>query len=119
MSLHMGHDNSELPVTQPVGGISNQMSRNTAVGPKWRERAAVTVEGAGEILGIGRSAAYSAAKAGQIPTIRVGRRLIVPTARLRAMLGETPETNEGATAANGDTLVKLAAGDGPREVYER
>lgn len=42
---------------------------------------------AGEILGICRRSAYKAAGTGEIPTIRIGRRLIVPVARLRGMLG--------------------------------
>lgn len=33
------------------------------------------------------SAAYRAMNSGDLPTIRVGRRLFVPTARLREMLG--------------------------------
>ena len=37
-------------------------------------------------LRISRSSAYAAAKAGDIPTIRVGRRLLVPTAWVRRQL---------------------------------
>ncbi len=47
----------------------------------------VTVPEAGRICGIGRNAAYRAAAAGQLPTIRIGRRLLVPTAQLLRMLG--------------------------------
>jgi hypothetical protein len=36
---------------------------------------------------LGRSGSYAAAKRGDIPTIRVGRRLVVPTARILSMLG--------------------------------
>jgi excisionase family DNA binding protein len=39
------------------------------------------------LLGISRSAAYRAAKAGQLVVFRVGRRLLVPTAPLLRMLG--------------------------------
>lgn len=41
---------------------------------------------AGKALGVGRSSAYEAAAAGTIPTIRVGKRLVVPTAALRRLL---------------------------------
>jgi hypothetical protein len=41
---------------------------------------------AASALGLGRTAAYAAAKRGEIPTIRVGGRLVVPTAALRRML---------------------------------
>lgn len=50
----------------------------------------VSVEDAARILGIGRSLAYQLANDGQIPTLRLGRRLLVPRARLDALLGETP-----------------------------
>lgn len=42
---------------------------------------------AGQLLGISKDAAYKAAAAGQLPVIRVGRRLLVPTAALLRMLG--------------------------------
>lgn len=47
----------------------------------------ITVERAGQLLGIGRNGAYEAARSGQLPVIRIGRRLVVPTARLLDMLG--------------------------------
>jgi excisionase family DNA binding protein len=49
--------------------------------------ALLRVEQAGELLGLSRSAAYRAAAGGDLPTIRFGRRLYVPTARLLAMVG--------------------------------
>lgn len=48
--------------------------------------ATLTVPQAGRILGIGRDAAYAAASRGELPTLRLGRRLVVPTGRLRSML---------------------------------
>ena len=47
----------------------------------------LTIEQTARLLGISRGAAYRAAAAGQIPTVRFGRRLLVPTARLLEMLG--------------------------------
>ncbi len=47
----------------------------------------VKVEVAGQALGVGRNAAYAAAKRGDIPTIRIGGAIRVPTAPLRKMLG--------------------------------
>lgn len=52
--------------------------------------ATVTVEQAGALLGISRRSAYRAAAAGQIPTIRLGRRILVPVAMLYRLLGITP-----------------------------
>jgi excisionase family DNA binding protein len=53
--------------------------------------ALIGVEQACTLLGISRSAGYRAAAAGDLPTIRLGRRLYVPTARLLTMLGLAPE----------------------------
>lgn len=53
------------------------------------ERLTCTVPEAGALLGIGRDAAYRAASRGDIPVLRVGRRLLVPMVALRRMLGDT------------------------------
>ena len=47
----------------------------------------VSVARAAAILGLSRAAAYDAVHNGQIPAFRVGDRWLVPTAKLRAMLG--------------------------------
>lgn len=47
----------------------------------------ISVELAGKVFGIGRNAAYEAVKTGQIPSVRIGGRICVPTAPLRKMLG--------------------------------
>jgi excisionase family DNA binding protein len=47
----------------------------------------ISVERAGELLGVSRRAAYRAVTKGQIPTVRIGRRLLVPTQRLLELLG--------------------------------
>ena len=51
--------------------------------------ATVTVEQAAALLGLGRSAAYEAARRGEIPTRRLGRRLVVPVPALLSWLGAT------------------------------
>ena len=55
------------------------------------DRLTVTVEEAASLLSLGRTAAYEAARRGEIPTRRLGRRLIVPVPALLAWLcaGET------------------------------
>jgi excisionase family DNA binding protein len=47
----------------------------------------LSVEEAGRLLGISRTTAYNAAKTGDIPTIKISGRKLVPTARLRDLLG--------------------------------
>jgi excisionase family DNA binding protein len=49
-------------------------------------RRVVTVGEAAAILEISRGAAYQAAKTKQLPTIRIGRRLLVPMAALEHLL---------------------------------
>lgn len=50
-------------------------------------RATITVAEAAQLIGVGRSAAYEAARRGQLPTRRVGRKLLVPVPALLAWLG--------------------------------
>ena len=52
-----------------------------------RARHTCSVEEAGRALGIGRSTAYAAARDGSLPVLRVSHRLLVPTAKLLAMIG--------------------------------
>jgi hypothetical protein len=49
----------------------------------------IDVPVAGQLLGIGRDAAYAAAAAGQIPVLKLGRSLRVPVPKLLEMLGVT------------------------------
>jgi excisionase family DNA binding protein len=53
-------------------------------------RQTLTIEEAARVLGIGRNSAYEAARRGEIPTIKIGRRLVVPRAALdRILAGDT------------------------------
>lgn len=51
--------------------------------------ATLSVHEAAVLLGISRSAAYRAVARGEIPTIRIGRRLFAPTAKLYQLLSWT------------------------------
>ena len=50
------------------------------------ERRTLTIEEAARALGIGRNQGYLAAKRGDIPVIRIGKRMLVPRAALERML---------------------------------
>lgn len=50
----------------------------------------MTVAEAADIFGIELSAAYDAIHRGDIPALRIGRRILVPTAPIRAALGLDP-----------------------------
>ena len=66
----------------------------TISGPK--ECLVYMVQEAGEMVGLGRNAAYEAARRGDIPTIRIGKLLKVPKAAFHQLL-------EKAGAAPGAT----------------
>jgi excisionase family DNA binding protein len=55
-----------------------------------------TVPEAGKRLGIGRSSAYQAAANGEIPTIRIGRLVLVPVAALERMVEQAGKSPEAA-----------------------
>jgi hypothetical protein len=80
----------------------------------------LTVEQAGQLLfDLGRSAAYEAVARGELPVLRFGRRMVVPTAQALAMLGldpedhgDAPEHNEGAPeGASVDQLAPAATAE--------
>jgi excisionase family DNA binding protein len=52
----------------------------------WTTGTTLTVTEAADVLRIGRSAAYEAVRAGQIPSLRIGRRVLVPVSALKALL---------------------------------
>ena len=55
----------------------------------------VTVAEAGELLGISRRSAYRAVERGELPVLRLGRRLVVPSAKLLELLGVTTRASAG------------------------
>lgn len=62
--------------------------RQTKGLPDPQEQPTVRVEDAARILGISRNSAYEGVRVGEIPSIRVGRRVMVPTASLLKMVGQ-------------------------------
>jgi excisionase family DNA binding protein len=50
------------------------------------EKLTLTVEEAGKALGLGRNTAYEAVRTGLIPSIRIGKRILVPRGALERML---------------------------------
>ena len=45
-----------------------------------------TIPEAAELLGISRNSAYEAAHRGELPSIRIGKRILVPVAALQQLL---------------------------------
>jgi excisionase family DNA binding protein len=56
------------------------------------ERQTLTVQEAARVLGISRSSAYEAARRGELPTVRIGRRYVVPRVALERMLSQAGQT---------------------------
>lgn len=50
------------------------------------DRKTLTVEEAAKELGLGKNAAYEGVRSGQIPSVRIGRRILVPKVALHRML---------------------------------
>lgn len=58
------------------------------------ERLTLTVDEAAHLLGISRGLAYELAHCGQLPVVRLGRRLVVPKAAIMKMLEDVNEQYE-------------------------
>lgn len=56
------------------------------------EKLTLTVEECAHALGIGRNLCYDKVKTGEIPSIRIGRRILIPCAALYRLL-EGNESN--------------------------
>ena len=50
-------------------------------------RLVLTVADAARLLGISRGLAYEAVRVGQIPSVRIGRRILIPRRALEEQLG--------------------------------
>ena len=97
-SVHSGRMNTtETPISSPAkfAGVAETTQRQTApmatIAPG--ERLVFTVAEAGELLGISRAFAYELVARGELPVIRLGRRIVVPKAALLAMVDLTPQTD--------------------------
>lgn len=61
------------------------MAENT-LASDGKQRLTLSIAEAAVHLGISRNSCYLAARTGQIPTIIIGRRILVPTAALKRLL---------------------------------
>jgi excisionase family DNA binding protein len=68
------------------------MSREKVLGEA--DRLALSVEEAAHLLGISRGLAYELARSGQLPVVRLGRRLLVPKVSLERMLTQTKTSGD-------------------------
>lgn len=66
------------------------------------DRQTLTVEEAAAVLGIGRNSAYQAIERGELPVIRIGRRLLVPKNVLERLLATGQLTLDAERGTRGD-----------------
>lgn len=79
---------------RPIGkSASLDDVRGLGTLPVWHP----TKPDAAGVLGVSRSLAYAMAQRGEIPTIRLGGRVVVPMPALLRMLGERPAENRAQT----------------------
>jgi excisionase family DNA binding protein len=106
-SVHSGRmRTTETPISSPatLAGIAATTETQTAQGGRPTativpgERLVLTVAEAGELLGISRAFAYELVARGELPVIRLGRRIVVPKAALLAMVDLTPRPIESGTS---------------------
>ena len=83
------------------------------------ERLTYTIEETAKVLGVGRGTAYEAARRGEIPTLKVGRRLLVPRHALERMLTaagtDSPQTNGAGGTAPQEKEVSASNGHPTRD----
>ncbi len=59
------------------------------------QRLTLTIEEAARMLGLSRNGAYEAAARGDLPVIRIGRRILVPRIALERLLEQAAPKGEG------------------------
>jgi excisionase family DNA binding protein len=89
------YNGADSPAPRPAGHSSTATIEDamTAVGLLQHTRlpALLKIEQASVLMGISRSATYRAVATGDLPSVRFGCRLYVPTVRLLKLLGLVPE----------------------------
>ena len=88
----------------------NELSQEAKRGRQRLQRMTISVPEAGERLGIGRNAAYEAARRGDIPVVRIGKRIVVPLLAFERLLAV--ESKSQIVAAE---LVRRLQHDGAQE----
>ena len=101
-SVHSGRmRTTETPISNPtdLAGVAATTGTKTAQEGRRMativpgERLVLTVAEAGDLLGISRAFAYELVARGELPVIRLGRRIVIPKAALLAMVDLTPQTD--------------------------
>jgi excisionase family DNA binding protein len=62
------------------------------------DKLTLSVEETAKLLGIGRNLCYERVKTGEIPALRIGRRLVVPRLALEKLLADPEPLNPTRTS---------------------
>ncbi|MFC1915008.1 helix-turn-helix domain-containing protein [Chloroflexota bacterium] len=65
-----------------------------------KNRLTLTVTEVANLLGLSHAATYEAVRIGQIPSIRIGPRIIIPRVALERMLGEADRNEAGSVGSS-------------------
>src|SRR5262249_54132377 len=109
-----------LIVRRIPADVHPRRSGTYSVGPRRRIRAMTSssgarltmrVEEAARLLGISRGLAYELVNRGELPALRLGRRLVVPTEALEDLVASAGNAGRGtAPTTNDDTQEKVEKG---------
>lgn len=69
-----------------------------------RHRATISVEDVASLLGVSRGLAYEAVRAGSIPSLRLGARVLVPVGHLLTVLGAKADDGTENVDASADQI---------------
>ena len=92
-----------------------QTREEVSMQPEPLGRRTFTVREAAQVLGIGRDATYAAVQAGTIPSIRVGRRVVIPREAIGRILdqGRTLVPGRPTAQSPSNGLAGLGSGLAP------
>jgi excisionase family DNA binding protein len=71
------------------GRLTQQYERNSCSLDDWLDRPTLSVNEVATLLGIGRGAAYSAVRSGELHSLRLGQQILIPTAALSRMRADS------------------------------
>lgn len=86
------------------------------------ERLTVTVTEAAEILGVSRTSAYELVRAGTLPSVRLGRRILIRRTTVEELVGSVlpnPPSGEGGVVRKPASEVPRAEPAGSRSPCSR
>jgi excisionase family DNA binding protein len=71
--------------------VETETRATPPAGQSFGDRLVFTVTEAAELLGVSRAFAYELAARGELPVLRLGRRIVIPKAALLALVGIAAE----------------------------